>query len=118
MPKNVPNPLQKAIDDQEALKKKTYMPGVPTYLQQNLWVFGWTPVDHRAVVWGPYADKKEAEGYASELDQGEVIALNTRDVTKATRGIKSILIQRAGAGISGGLRVDDALQRMSHKRKD
>lgn len=116
--KSFGGPIDEVIKQQEDFKKRTYMPGMPTWLQQNLWVFGWTPTEHKAVVWGPYSDKKEAERYAAGLDQGEVFVLDTRNVARATQEIKSILVQRAGAGISGGLKVDDALQRMGHKRKE
>jgi len=73
------------------------------------WIFGFTR-GGKTVVWGPYYNAKEADRELTTLEDGEVFDLDTRDVTRATREIKAILLQRGGD-------PDEALKRVLHKKE-
>jgi len=66
------------------------------------YVFGWTKGGKRVCL-GPFVDVQEADNRLAELDDGEVFPLKTRDLNKAVREIKEVLISR-GEGADEALR--------------
>jgi len=91
----------------ERFKENLYKtPTLPNQLYH--WVFGLTK-GGKKVVWGPYYTATEADRVLSTLDDGEIFELSTRDVTRATREIKSDLMKR-------GEEPDEVLKRVRHGR--
>ncbi len=102
--------MQRTRDYLERLKRKTYRGVVPRVFGASYyWVFGWTK-GGKNVLWGPHYAELDAERELATLEDGEVFALDTRDVTRATREIKAILLERGGD-------PDEALRRLVHKKE-
>ena len=101
--------VEKAQSRLDRLAARTYRQPVYHYPgQKYYYVFGWTHAN-RKVCLGPFTDASEADGKLAELEDGEVFALATRDINKATREIKAILMSR-------GEDADEALRRMLRKK--
>ena len=105
------NPLEEQQRRLDRFARKTYKAATPNIFGQKYqWVFGFTK-EGKKVIWGPYYDAQEAERDLTTLDDGEVFDLETRDMTRATREIKSELMQR-------GEDPDEVLKRVLHKRSE
>jgi len=103
------DPLQEQQKRLERLAQRTYRSATPIVFGQTYhYVFGFTK-EGKKVIWGPYYDAREAERDLTTLDDGEVFDLDTRDITRATREIKSELMQR-------GEDPDEVLKRVLHKK--
>lgn len=104
------DPLRKTKDSLEQLKRRTYKTATPTIFgSMYFYIFGFTK-GGKTVIWGPYYSSLEADRDLATLDDGEVFELETRDVHRATREIKSILMQRGG-------NPDEILRSVLHKKE-
>ena len=56
------------------------------------WVYGKTNMG-KPVVMGPYVEQLRADGVSEKLEDSRVFPLQTRNMQKATRSIKAILVQ-------------------------
>lgn len=93
----------------ERLRRDVYKTPTPTvYGRRYYYTFGWT-AEGKAVCWGPFATQDEADSALTELAEGEVFQLETKDIHRAVRQIRDELIAR-------GADPDEALKRMLHKR--
>lgn len=95
------------------LIEKSYSRFLPQNVMGNLggnrtyyYAYGITP-GGKIVYWGPMTET-DAEDAASGLIDGEIFALQTRDLSKATQAMKADLLKR-------GKNPDVALSRVSHK---
>ncbi len=104
-------PLERVRRGLQALKRRTYRPATPlVYGHGYYWVFGFTR-EGRKVIWGPHYTQRDADRELVSLEDGEVFELDTRDIARATREIKAVLLQR-------GEDPDEALKRVLHKKED
>lgn len=55
------------------------------------WVFGY--LDGRRVLLGP-VEREKADRLAGELDDGQVLELDTRDARRASQMVKAMLVER------------------------
>ena len=93
----------------ERLQQKTYKQPLYRYPGQcYYYVFGYTKAG-KTVCLGPYMVEAEASNVLATLGDGEIFDLNTRDLNKATREIKHILMSRSGD-------PDEALKKMLHQK--
>ena len=105
------NPIEKVQQRLDNLARKTYRDASPTVLNmQYHWIFGFTK-GGKKVLWGPYTNTVEAERDMIGLQDSEIFTNDTRDVARATREIKAILLAR-------GENPDEALRRVLHKKVD
>ena len=81
-----------------------YIPG-----RKYSYVCGFTKAKGKKVLWGPMGSD-EAIRALSELNEGEVFELTTKDPHRATREIRDILIKRGEA-------PDEALKKLLHKHE-
>jgi len=56
------------------------------------WVYGKTNMG-KPVVMGPYTEQLRADGVSEKLEDSRIFPLQTRNMQKATRSIKAILVQ-------------------------
>ena len=93
----------KKIEDSLTRQPVYHYPG-----QKYHWVFGFTK-EGKKVCLGPFVTSQEADGRLAELEDGEVFELLTRDINKAVREIRAVLMSR-------GEDADSALRRMLHQK--
>lgn len=97
---------------QEDKMRNIYKRATPKiYKQKYYYVVGFTKVKNRKVSWGPFIEEDEAYKWLAQLNDGEKFDLDTRDIHKAVRLIRNILIKRGEA-------PDDVLKRLLHKKPD
>lgn len=93
----------------ERLQQRTYKQPLYRYPGQLYsYVFGYTKAD-KTICLGPYMVQAEATNVLATLDGGEIFELDTRDLNKATKQIKHILMSRSGD-------PDEALKKMLHQK--
>lgn len=98
--------VQKRLD---RLQQQTYKQPLYRYPGQKYsYVFGYTKAG-KTVCLGPYMVQAEATNVLATLEDGEIFELDTRDLSKATKQIKHVLMSRSGD-------PDDALKKMLHQK--